>query len=118
MTCSSAKPKKGSKSVPAGVRTYNLGMLVSDFDYDLPSERIAQKPLEDRAASRLLHLDRRTQASRDRIFRELPDILRTDDLLVLNNTRVFAARLYGQRSGHRAQTPSSRNRASRNFLHG
>jgi S-adenosylmethionine:tRNA ribosyltransferase-isomerase len=118
MTCSSATPKKGSKSVPAGVRTYNLGMLVSDFDYDLPSEHIAQKPLEDRAASRLLHLNRGTQAWRDRIFRELPDILRTDDLLVLNNTRVFAARLYGQRSGHRAQTPSPRNTASRNFLQG
>jgi S-adenosylmethionine:tRNA ribosyltransferase-isomerase len=93
-------------------------MLVSEFDYDLPVERIAQEPLEDRAASRLLHLDRHTKTWRDRLFRKLPDILRKDDLLVLNNTRVFAARLFGQRSGHRAQNPSPHNPASRNFLQG
>jgi S-adenosylmethionine:tRNA ribosyltransferase-isomerase len=93
-------------------------MLVSDFDYDLPAERIAQEPLDDRAASRLLHLDRHTKAWRDRLFRELPDILRPGDLLVLNNTRVFAARLFGQRSGHRAQAPTPRNPASQDFLRG
>src|SRR5258708_38523644 len=65
-------------------------MLVSDFQYDLPPDRIAQEPLADRAGSRLLHLNRRS-SGQDRSFREFPDLLRSDDLLVLNNTRVFPA---------------------------
>jgi S-adenosylmethionine:tRNA ribosyltransferase-isomerase len=93
-------------------------MLVSDFDYVLPPERIAQEPLPDRAASRLLHLHRSTGTSQDRLFREFPDFLREDDLLVLNNTRVFAARLFGQRSGQRAQPLSPHNPAARDFLRG
>jgi S-adenosylmethionine:tRNA ribosyltransferase-isomerase len=98
-------------------------MLVSDFHYDLPPERIAQEPLADRAASRLLHLhrpnlNRLTGSWRDRSFREFPDLLRSDDLLVLNNTRVFPARLYGRRSGHRAQPLSPHNPAARDFLRG
>ena len=93
-------------------------MLVSDFSYDLPEDRIAQEPLADRAASRLLHLDRRAGAWRDLTFCEFPGLLRPDDLLVLNNTRVFPARLYGHRRGMRAQPISPRNPASRNFLHG
>lgn len=93
-------------------------MLVSDFQYDLPPERIAQEPLADRAASRLLHLNRRTGRLLDRKFRDIPGLLRPDDLLVLNNTRVFPARLYGHRSGHRAQPVSPRNPAARDFLHG
>lgn len=93
-------------------------MLVSDFSYDLPEDRIAQEPLADRAASRLLHLDRRAGAWRDLTFGEFPGLLRPDDLLVLNNTRVFPARLYGHRRGTRAQPISPRNPASRNFLHG
>jgi S-adenosylmethionine:tRNA ribosyltransferase-isomerase len=97
-------------------------MLVSDFDYDLPSELIAQQPLEDRSASRLLHLDRRSGASQDRWedrnFREFPDLLRPDDLLVVNNTRVFPARLYGRRSGERAQALSAQNPAAADFLRG
>jgi S-adenosylmethionine:tRNA ribosyltransferase-isomerase len=93
-------------------------MLVSDFDYVLPPERIAQEPLPDRAASRLLHLHRSTGTSQDRLFREFPDFLREDDLLVLNNTRVFAARLFGQRSGKRAQALSPHNPAARDFLRG
>ncbi len=98
-------------------------MLVSDFHYDLPPERIAQDPLADRAGSRLLHLNRQTgswqgQTWQDRNFREFPDLPRADDLLVLNNTRVFPARLYGHRSGQRAQPLSPQNPAARDFLRG
>src|SRR6202051_1054570 len=83
-------------------------MLVSEFDYVLPVDRIAQEPLADRAASRMLHVDQLKGTRRDGVFREFPDLLRPDDLLVLNNTRVFAARLYAQRSGNRAQASNSR----------
>ena len=94
-------------------------MLVSDFSYDLPEDRIAQEPLADRAASRLLQLDRRTGAWHDLTFREFPSLLHPDDLLVVNNTRVFPARLYGHRRGMRAQPlKSPQNPASRNFLQG
>jgi S-adenosylmethionine:tRNA ribosyltransferase-isomerase len=93
-------------------------VLVSDFHYDLPHARIAQEPLADRAGSRLLHLDRRTGAIADRRFRDFPLLLRPDDLLVVNNTRVFPARLYGHRSGQRAQPVSPRNRAAHDFLRG
>ena len=92
-------------------------MLVSDFDYDLPEELIAQQPLPDRAASRLLHLSAASSLV-DRQFRELPDILRPNDLVVLNNTRVFPARLYGRRAGLRSQPLSPHNPASRDFLSG
>ncbi len=98
-------------------------MLVSDFHYDLPPERIAQQPLADRAGSRLLHLNRQSGVGLkpgliDRNFRQFPDLLRSDDLLVLNNTRVFPARLYGHRSGQRAQSLSPQNPAARDFLQG
>ncbi len=72
-------------------------MLVSSFDYHLPAELIAQKPLPDRAASRLLHLDRTSSNFNDTWFRDFPEMLRPDDLLVLNNTRVFPARIFGRR---------------------
>src|SRR6266404_2985915 len=102
-------------------------MLVSDFHYDLPPDRIAQEPLPDRGGSRLLHLSRRNlnrfnndqhETWQDRSFREFPDLLRSDDLLVVNNTRVFPARLYGHRSGQRAQPLSPHNPAARDFLRG
>jgi S-adenosylmethionine:tRNA ribosyltransferase-isomerase len=93
-------------------------MLVADFDYSLPEELIAQEPLADRAASRLLRLDRGTGAFEDRSFRELPELLRADDLVVFNNTKVFPARLFGHRSGARAQAVSARNPAARQFLSG
>ena len=93
-------------------------VLVSDFHYDLPEELIAQEPLADRADSRLLHLEAATGRFQDRHFRELPDLLRSDDLVVFNNTRVFPARLYGRRGGLRAQAVSRRNPAARDFLHG
>jgi S-adenosylmethionine:tRNA ribosyltransferase-isomerase len=93
-------------------------VLVSDFDYGLPPELIAQEPLADRSASRLLHLSATTGALEDRQFRDFPGLLRPGDLLVFNNTRVFPARLYGHRAGLRAQPLSSRNPASRDFLRG
>jgi S-adenosylmethionine:tRNA ribosyltransferase-isomerase len=93
-------------------------MLVSDFHYDLPPESIAQEPLADRASSRLLHLLRKNKAWEDRTFRDFPDLLRPDDLLVLNNTRVFPARLFGRRSGERAQPLSPQNPAALDFLRG
>ncbi len=93
-------------------------VLVSDFDYQLPAELIAQQPIPDRAASRLLHLHRAAGECHDRSFRDLPGLLRPDDLLVLNNTRVFPARLYGHRSGARAQPVSPQNPAARAFLQG
>jgi len=93
-------------------------VLVSDFNYHLPEELIAQQPLADRAASRLLHVSVRHSSFLDRQFREFPEILRPTDLLVFNNTRVFPARLYGRRSGLKSQPLSSRNPASRDFLHG
>jgi S-adenosylmethionine:tRNA ribosyltransferase-isomerase len=93
-------------------------VLVSDFHYELPDELIAQEALADRAASRLLHLDRGTGALRDRQFRELPELLRAGDLVVFNNTRVFPARLYARRGGVKAQPVGPRNPAARKFLQG
>ena len=93
-------------------------MLVSDFNYFLPQELIAQEPLADRAASRLLHLNRHDPHLHDRQFRDFPRLLKPDDLVVFNNTRVFPARLYGRRSGANAQPLSPRNPASREFLRG
>ncbi len=72
-------------------------MLVSDFDFHLPDELIAQEPLADRAASRMLHLQRDSGDFVDRMFVEFPDLLRPDDLVVFNNTRVFPARLFGEK---------------------
>jgi S-adenosylmethionine:tRNA ribosyltransferase-isomerase len=93
-------------------------VLVSDFHYDLPEEQIAQEPLPDRSASRMLRLDRKTGQLGDSHFRDFPGLLLLDDLLVLNNTRVFPARLYGTRQGSRSQPLSPHNPASRDFLSG
>jgi len=81
-----------------------------------PPELIAQEPLADRSASRLLHVDRKSGELRDRSFTEFPELLRPDDLVVFNNTRVFPARLYGRRSGENAQPLSPHNPAAREFL--
>src|ERR671935_1117146 len=71
-------------------------MNVADFEFELPEELIAQEAAP-RGASRLLVLDRRTGAIHHAHIRELPSLLRPGDLLVVNNTRVFAARLLGHR---------------------
>lgn len=70
---------------------------LSDYEYDLPEELIAQTPLADRAASRLLHLERASGKVHHRTFRDGVDLLREGDLLVLNDTRVSAVRLYGHK---------------------
>jgi S-adenosylmethionine:tRNA ribosyltransferase-isomerase len=69
----------------------------SDFDFHLPPELIAQAPLPERSASRLLVLDVAARSRQDRMFRELPGFLRPGDLLVFNDTRVLPARLYGRK---------------------
>jgi S-adenosylmethionine:tRNA ribosyltransferase-isomerase len=81
-------------------------MRLNELNYDLPPERIAQRPLADRDASRLLLLSRSTGLFEDRRFSELPDLLRGDELVVFNNARVLPARLFGHRSGVHAQKPS------------
>ncbi|MBX5475717.1 MAG: tRNA preQ1(34) S-adenosylmethionine ribosyltransferase-isomerase QueA [Clostridia bacterium] len=73
-------------------------MRVEDFDYDLPEDRIAQAPLPDRDAARLMVLRRTTREIEDRRFFELPELLAPGDLLVLNDTRVLPARLVGRRA--------------------
>lgn len=73
-------------------------MKIADFNYHLPEELIAQQPLAERDASRMLVLDRRQQKWIDKSFSALPEFFAEGDLLVINNTRVFPARLYGQRS--------------------
>ncbi|MGH9561225.1 MAG: S-adenosylmethionine:tRNA ribosyltransferase-isomerase, partial [Terracidiphilus sp.] len=92
-------------------------MDVNEFDYELPAESIAQRPLAERDASRLLLLDRSNGAWQDRQFRELPEVLRGDELMVVNNARVLPARLFGHRAGIHAQPPGKHNRARQEFLH-
>lgn len=81
----------------------NPDLLLSQFDYELPPELIAQVPAPQRSGSRLLHLDA-SGALHDRRFAELPTLLRAGDLLVFNDTRVIKARLRGQKeSGGRVE---------------
>lgn len=74
-------------------------MNLSEFDYPLPEELIAQEPLPDRSASRMLVLDRARGAWEDRLFRDLAGFLRQGDCVVLNDSKVFPSRLYGHRAG-------------------
>jgi S-adenosylmethionine:tRNA ribosyltransferase-isomerase len=76
---------------------------LSDFDYELPSELIAQEPLPERDASRLLLLNKSSGAMSHHVFRELPEFLRAGDCLVQNDTRVIPARLLGTRKGSTKQ---------------
>ncbi len=91
-------------------------MKLSEFDYNLPAELIAQRALPERDASRMLLLDRATGAWQDRQFRELPDLLRGDEVMVVNAARVIPARLVGRRAGIRAQPPARKPRTQREFL--
>ncbi|MGA2324695.1 MAG: tRNA preQ1(34) S-adenosylmethionine ribosyltransferase-isomerase QueA [Bryobacteraceae bacterium] len=93
-------------------------MNLSDFDYPLPRELIAQRPLEDRAASRMLVLYRGEQRWEDRLFREFPQFLRPGDCLVLNDSKVFPARLYGHRAGVHALPIGKKNPARKWYLKG
>jgi len=92
-------------------------VLVSDFNFHLPDDLIAQEPLAARDGARMLHLQR-AGGHFDRQFRDFPDLLQPGDLVVFNNTRVFPARLYGRRQGARAQPVSPHNPSARDFLHG
>jgi S-adenosylmethionine:tRNA ribosyltransferase-isomerase len=80
-----------------GMKRYNEAMLISDFDFDLPEKLIAQEPAAERDTSRLLVVNRASGTFTDSVFHQLPDFLQPADLLVLNNTRVFPARLIGNR---------------------
>jgi S-adenosylmethionine:tRNA ribosyltransferase-isomerase len=92
-------------------------VLVSDFNFHLPEDLIAQEPLAARDGSRMLHL-LRTGGHTDRLFRDFPDLLRPGDVVVFNNTRVFPARLFGRREGACGQPISPKNPSARDFLHG
>ena len=74
-------------------------MKTSDFYFDLPQEQIAQDPLKDRSSSRLLVLDKETGEYEHRVFRDIVDYLHPGDCLVLNNTKVIPARLFGEKEG-------------------
>lgn len=106
--------------LPAAIETGSriLVVLVRDFNYILPPEQIAQQPLQDRAASRMLIVDRSSGKVDDSWFRSFPDALRSGDLLVLNDTRVLPARLFARRAGIHAQPISSRNSAAKEHLQG
>jgi len=73
-------------------------MKRTDFHYELPPELIAQVPLQERSASRLLRFDKQSGALSDHLFNELPGLLNAGDLLVFNNTRVIPARLFGHKA--------------------
>jgi S-adenosylmethionine:tRNA ribosyltransferase-isomerase len=91
-------------------------MLVSEFDYKLSPELIAQRPLQERDTSRMMVVDRTAGTFADHVFRELPNILQPGDVLVLNNTRVFPARLLGYRKGVKAHALGKNNPARRQYL--
>jgi S-adenosylmethionine:tRNA ribosyltransferase-isomerase len=93
-------------------------VLVSDFDFHLPKELIAQEPLAERSASRMLVVDRKSGHYRDGRFLELPSLLMPGDVLVLNDTRVIPCRLFGRRSGARTQPISPKNPAAKAYLTG
>ena len=78
-------------------------MKTADFYFDLPQELIAQDPLEDRSSSRLMVLDRKTGEIEHHIFKEVIDYLNPGDCLVVNNTKVIPARLFGSKEGTEAK---------------
>ena len=98
---------------------YSEGWMdLAAFDYHLPEELIAQQPLADRAASRMLVVYRDRNRWEDRLFRELPSFLHPGDCLVLNDSRVFPARLFGQRQGTHALALGKNNSKLHEYLSG
>lgn len=91
-------------------------MRLSEFDYSLPAASIAQKPLPDRAAARMLLLDPSSGEIKDSHFRELPEHLRGDELIVVNNARVIPARLFAHRAGSGSQPIGKHNRSRSEHL--
>ena len=81
-------------------------MRLDELDYHLPAGQIAQRPLERRDASRLLVLSRTSGPFEDHLFAHLPALLRGDELVIVNNTRVIPARLFGRRAGVHSAPPS------------
>jgi S-adenosylmethionine:tRNA ribosyltransferase-isomerase len=96
----------GKKAITARLVSVRLDELA----FELSASQIAQRPLERRDASRLLQLNRTRGELTDRMFAELPDMLRGDELVVLNNTRVIPARLFGRRAGVHSDAPSKATR--------
>jgi S-adenosylmethionine:tRNA ribosyltransferase-isomerase len=93
-------------------------MLLAEFDYTLPTELIAQRPLAERDASLMMVLHRASQHWQDRRFAEISELLEAGDLLVFNNTKVFPARLLGRRRGITSQLLGKNNPARQGFLTG
>jgi len=91
---------------------------LANFDYQLPGELIAQAPPSDRAGGRMLVVNRRTGRWEDRLFRDFPEYLHPGDCLVLNDSRVFPARLFGHRAGLHALPVGKNNPKRREFLSG
>ena len=91
-----ARPGAG-EGPPVRQGAGGIPVLLSDYDYPLPPERIAQEPVTPRDSSRLMVLDRRRGSIAHRRFRDLPELLGEGDLLVLNDTRVLRARLEGRK---------------------
>jgi S-adenosylmethionine:tRNA ribosyltransferase-isomerase len=86
-------------------------MRLEEFDYQLPTEQIAQRPLDRRDISRLLTVRCATGEVGDHLFSQLPALLQGDELVVLNNTRVIPARLFGRRVGVHSDPPSRATRS-------
>jgi S-adenosylmethionine:tRNA ribosyltransferase-isomerase len=84
-----------SRSFEDTALSYNRSVLVSDFDFELPPELIAQQPPAQRGESRMLAMSRMRGSLQDLWFTELPQLLREGDVLVLNDSRVIPARLFG-----------------------
>jgi S-adenosylmethionine:tRNA ribosyltransferase-isomerase len=93
-------------------------MDLAEFDYHLPEERIAQEPLADRAGARMLVVDRASGTWEDRQFRDFPSFLGPGDCVVLNDSRVFPARLFGHREGVRSLPIGKRNPTRATYLSG
>jgi S-adenosylmethionine:tRNA ribosyltransferase-isomerase len=91
-------------------------MNVSELNFDLPPELVAQRPLEKRDDSRMLLLDRTSGQWDDRQFRDFPDLLRGDELIVFNNAKVIPARLFGKRMGLHASEPGAHGVAKHEHL--
>jgi S-adenosylmethionine:tRNA ribosyltransferase-isomerase len=87
-----------------------LSVRLDELAFELPASQIAQRPLERRDASRLLQLNRASGEFTDGMFAEIPNLLRGDELVVLNNTRVIPARLFGRRAGVHSDAPSKATR--------
>src|SRR5579862_4963622 len=93
-------------------------MHLADFDYHLPEELIAQEAPADRAGARMLVVHRGAGRWEDRWFRDLPEFLGPGDCLVLNDSRVFPARLFGHRAGVRSMPIGKNNPKRREYLSG